>query len=83
MKAPNQTLWPLRPSLTALALDGLARTLDEIACNYEPEREAALQGVAAATQVFAAELTRFFMGQEPEDGRRLDAIENRWMKQVS
>lgn len=78
MLTRKQPHWPLRPSLTAHALDGLTRALDNIALEYSDERHDELIGVTVAIQVFSAELSAFFAEQRLEDERVLDKLEERW-----
>lgn len=80
MTARTQAHWPLLPSLTAYALDGLAHALDNVVFEYSDERHSELAGVTVAIQVFAAELGHFFGGQKGEAERMLAAVEDEWMK---
>ncbi len=80
MPALKQPHWPLQPSVTAHALDGLAHALDNIVFEYSDERHSELAGVAIAIQVFTAELGHFFSGQKGEAERMLAAVEDQWME---
>lgn len=82
MPARKQPHWPLRPSVTAHALEGLAKSLDNIVFEDSEEHHHELVGVMIAMQVFAAELGHCFSGQKGEDDL-LDGLEERWLERGS